>query len=95
MAVAGENARLPTVEQYLAAIAIMFDFVNPVLAFGRLIDRRSKLRLDKAKPINDAEHALVLAGGYERDQGGGFQGDGDHDYGDYWENGDKGHTVVD
>jgi hypothetical protein len=29
----------------LAAIAIVFDFVNPMLAFGRLIDRGSKLWL--------------------------------------------------
>ena len=32
---------------------------NP-LAFGRVIDRGGKLRLDKAKPFDDAEHALVL-----------------------------------
>jgi hypothetical protein len=36
---------------------LRFDFVNPVLALWRLIDRRSKLGFDKAKPINDAMHA--------------------------------------
>jgi hypothetical protein len=41
----------------LAAIAIVFDFVNPVLAFGRLIDRGSKLRLDEPQPgVNYARH---------------------------------------
>ena len=34
MAVAGEYARLPPVEQHLAAITVVFDFVNSVLPSG-------------------------------------------------------------
>ena len=56
------DTRLTSLKQHLAAIAVMFDFVNPMLAFGRFLDRRSTLRLDKAKPINDAGHALNLVG---------------------------------
>jgi hypothetical protein len=40
--IAGEYARLASLKQHLAAIAIMFDFVNPVPAFWRLIDRGRK-----------------------------------------------------
>jgi hypothetical protein len=43
VSVAGEYARLPSLKQHLAAIAVVFDFVNPVLALWRLIDRGSKL----------------------------------------------------
>jgi hypothetical protein len=62
VSIAGEDTRLALLKQYLAAIAVMFDFVNPVLAFGRLIDRGSKLGLDKAKPISDAEHEGLCSG---------------------------------
>jgi hypothetical protein len=33
----------PRSKQHLAAITIVFDFVNPVLTLRRLIDRGSKL----------------------------------------------------
>ena len=48
MSVAGEYTRMPALKQDLAAIPIVFDFVNPVLALWRLIDRGSKLGRDKA-----------------------------------------------
>jgi hypothetical protein len=38
---------LPSLKQHLAAIAIVFDFVNPVLALWRLIHRGSKLGLNE------------------------------------------------
>jgi hypothetical protein len=52
VSVASEYARLPSLKQHLAAIAIVFDFVNPVLALWRMIDRGSKLGRDKAKTRN-------------------------------------------
>ena len=45
--IAREDARLPWLNQHLAAIAIVFDFVNPVLALRRLIDGGSKLGLNE------------------------------------------------
>jgi len=41
---------LPSLKQHLAAIAIVFDFVNPVLALRRLIDRGSELGLNELEP---------------------------------------------
>jgi hypothetical protein len=40
-------ARPATLKQHLVAIAIVFDFVNPVLPLWRLFDRGGKLRLDE------------------------------------------------
>src|SRR5262245_59035149 len=56
VSVATEYAGLPSLNQNLGAIAVIFDFVNPVLAFGRLIDRRSKLGLNELERDN-AGHA--------------------------------------
>jgi SOS response associated peptidase (SRAP) len=39
------------------AVAVMLDFMNPVSAFGRLVNRGSKLGRDKAK-TGKAGHAL-------------------------------------
>ena len=50
VSIAGEYARIPPLKQHLAAIAIVFDFVNPVLAFRRLIDGGSKLGLNEFEP---------------------------------------------
>jgi hypothetical protein len=36
------DASLPSLKLHLAAIAVVFDFVNPVLALWRLIDRERK-----------------------------------------------------
>jgi hypothetical protein len=38
-----ETRSSPTLNQHLAAIAVMLDFVNPLRALWRLIDRRSEL----------------------------------------------------
>ena len=54
--VAGEDTRLPSLNHHLRAVAIVFDFVNPVLAFGWLIDRGSKLWLDEPKSGGYAKH---------------------------------------
>ena len=56
VSVSGEYARLPSLKQHLAAIAVMFDFVNPVLAFWRLIDRGSKLGLNEPEPRDYSRH---------------------------------------
>ena len=56
MSVAAKDAHLDTLNHHLRAIAIVFDFMNPVLSFWRMIDRGSKLRLDKPEPGSDAEH---------------------------------------
>ena len=50
VSVAGEDTRLPALKQHLGAIAVVFDFVNSVLALWRLIDRGSKLWLDEPEP---------------------------------------------
>jgi hypothetical protein len=47
---------LPALNQHLAAIAIVFDFMNPVLPLGRVIDRGSKLGLDESEPGGYAKH---------------------------------------
>src|SRR4029077_3328594 len=52
----GEDPRLPALNQHLAAIAIVFDFVNPMLALRRLIDRGGELGLDEPELISYAEH---------------------------------------
>jgi hypothetical protein len=67
VSVAGQHPHLSSLKQHLAAIAIVFDFMNPVLAVWRLIGRRSKLRRDKGKAGN-AGHAYLsskVVGNYE------------------------------
>jgi hypothetical protein len=54
--IAGQNTRLSPLKQHLAAIAIVFDFVNPLLSLWRLIDRGSELGTDKAE---NAGHAII------------------------------------
>jgi hypothetical protein len=60
MSVAGQNTRLPLLKQNLAAIAVVFDFVNPVMALGRLIDWRSKLRFNEPELCGYAKHGGYL-----------------------------------
>ena len=50
MSVAAKDTHLAALNHYLRAIAVVFDFMNPVLPLWRLIDRGSKLRLDEPKP---------------------------------------------
>jgi hypothetical protein len=64
--VAGEDTRLPSLNHHLRAVAIVFDFVNPVLALWRLIDRRSKLWLDEPEPTRCAKHGAALSGFFFR-----------------------------
>ena len=47
---------LAALNHYLRAVAIVFDFMNPVLPFWRLIDRGSKLRLDEPESCRYAKH---------------------------------------
>jgi hypothetical protein len=48
---------LAALNHYLRAVAIVFDFMNPVLALWRLIDRGRKLRFDESKSgVKYAEH---------------------------------------
>jgi hypothetical protein len=47
VSVAGPDAGFSSLDQNLAAVAVVFDLMNPVLAFGRLIDWGSKLRLNE------------------------------------------------
>jgi hypothetical protein len=50
MSIPTEDTRLATLNHYLRAVAILFDFVNPVLALRRLIDQGGKLWLDEPEP---------------------------------------------
>ena len=73
ISVAGEDTGFPSLNQHLGAIAIVFDFVNPVLALWRLIDQRRKLWLDKPEPCR--KHYFVLFGSLtEEAPDGGCQG---------------------
>ena len=53
------DTRLSLLKQHLAAIAVVFDFVNPVMALGRLIDWRSKLRFNEPGLGGYAKHGGV------------------------------------
>jgi hypothetical protein len=46
MSIPAKDTHLAALNHYLRAVAIVFDFVNPVLALWRLIDRRTKLGFD-------------------------------------------------
>jgi hypothetical protein len=50
VSIAGEDTGFSLLKQDLAAIAIVFDFMNPVLPLWRLIDRGHKLWLDEPEP---------------------------------------------
>jgi hypothetical protein len=47
---------LPLLKQHLAAIAVIFDFVNPVIPLWGLLDERRELWLDETESANDARH---------------------------------------
>src|SRR5262245_26759328 len=49
MAIAAEDANCFPLDHHLRAVAIVLDFVNPVLPLWRLFDWRSKLWLDESK----------------------------------------------
>jgi hypothetical protein len=50
--VARQHTRFAALKQYLAAISVILNFVNPVLALWRLIDRRRKLGLNEFEPFS-------------------------------------------
>ena len=52
VSIAREDAPLFLLKQHLAAIAIVFDFMNPVLPLWRLVDRGSELGLDEPELIS-------------------------------------------
>jgi hypothetical protein len=56
--VAAEQMRLAALNHHMRAVAIMLDFVNPVLPLWRLIDWRSKLWLDEPET---RRHSIYLA----------------------------------
>jgi hypothetical protein len=59
--IAGVDPRSATLHDYDAAVAIMFDFMNPVPPLRRLIDQGSKLRLDKPEAGGCAKHAACTS----------------------------------
>jgi hypothetical protein len=46
ISIPAKDTHLATLNHHLRAVAIVFDFVNPVLALWRLLDRGSKLWLE-------------------------------------------------
>jgi hypothetical protein len=56
VSIAREDAPLFLLKQHLAAIAIVFDFMNPVLPLWRLINRGGKLGLDESEAGSYAKH---------------------------------------
>jgi len=51
VAIPAKHTRLPALDHHLRAVAIVFDFVNPVPPLWGLLCRRGKLGLDKSKPV--------------------------------------------
>ena len=49
ISVAAKDTRFAALNHHLRAVAIVFDFVNPVLALWWLIDRGGKLWLDESE----------------------------------------------
>ena len=60
MSVPAKDTHLAALNHHLRAVAIVFDFMNPVLALWRLIDRRSKLWLDKSQAGGNAGHGARI-----------------------------------
>jgi hypothetical protein len=59
VSIPAKDTHLPALNPYLRAVAIVFNFVNPVLALWRLIDRGSKLRLNEPEPCRYARHCFL------------------------------------
>jgi hypothetical protein len=57
MAIAREDSRLTVLDHHERAIAIVLDFMNPVLALRRLIDQGRKLWLDESEPCEQCGYA--------------------------------------
>ena len=56
MSISAKDTHLAALNHHLRAVAIVFDFVNPVLPLWRLIDRGRKLRFDESEAGGDAKH---------------------------------------
>jgi hypothetical protein len=56
MSIPAKDMHLAALNHHLRAVAIVFDFVNPVLARWRLIDRGGKLRLDEPETVVRPKH---------------------------------------
>jgi len=56
---ARKDTRSSSLKHHLGAIAIVFDFMNPVLPLWGLINRESKLRLDESNAGGYAKHWLA------------------------------------
>ena len=59
MTIARKHPRFVPFDHDLRAVSIMFDFMNPVLARWRLIDRRSKLWLNESEAGGNAKHCAA------------------------------------
>ena len=62
MFIPSKDTHLAALNHHLRAVAIVFDFVNPVLALWRLIDRGSKLGLEESEPSAYAKHKRLCSG---------------------------------
>ena len=58
MSIPAKDTRLAPLNHHLRTVAIVFDLINPMLAFGRLIDRGRKLGLGEPESGGDAKHGL-------------------------------------
>jgi hypothetical protein len=58
MSIPAKDTHLAAINHHLRAVAIVLDFVNPVLALRRLIDRGSKLGLDEPEARSYAEYVV-------------------------------------
>jgi hypothetical protein len=67
MSIPAKDTHLVALNHHLRAVAIVFDLVNPVLARWRLLDRRSKLRLDEPEARVYAKHRACCVGKGEGD----------------------------
>ena len=56
ISIAGEDTGFSSLDQHLGAIAIVFDFVNPVLPLWWLIHQGGKLGLDEPESCRYAKH---------------------------------------
>jgi hypothetical protein len=70
VSIPAKDTHLAAIKHHLRAITIVFDFVNPVLALRRLIDRGSKLWLDELEAGSYAEHERFVVGGRSLGKGG-------------------------
>ena len=59
ISIPAKDTHLAALNHHLKTVAIVFDFVNPVLALRRLIDRGSKLWLHESEAGSYAKHWLA------------------------------------